>query len=357
MNELFSRSRTYIFIVAFFVVFIFLLYQAAILLTPFFYALLWAAIIAFATHPLYRMLLPLLRGQENLTAALMTFSVVILVIGPTLLLILALTTQVVDLYRESTTFIKSGEWANFWRELRSWIPGELSTNPYFRDYLDDLELWNVVVKGLQELSTRMASQIGGALRNLFALIMNFLIMLFSLFFFYRDGERFYKTAYEVIPLSDLQKQPVAVKFKETLYAVIYGILLVSLVEGIIIGAGFALFGISFSLFWGFLAFVLALIPVLGAAAVWVPGALFLMIEGNVGSGILLALWGLLLTSLPDSLRKPILIGKRARLPIFFLFIGILGGIKVYGITGVLLGPLVVALVLTFLQIYREEYTH
>lgn len=356
MNEIFLRSRTIIFIIAFFVLFTFLLYQAAVLLAPFFHSLLWAALIAFATHPLYRQILPRLKGGENITSALMTFFVVILVIGPMVLLSFALTAQMLDLYKQSTVLIKSGEWTKLWDTIRSWVPMEITDNPYFRSYFEDFEVMSILVKGLREISTRMAGQIGWALKNLFTMTVNFLIMIFSLFFFYRDGERLYQTVYEVIPLSNVQKLPVAAKFKETLYAVIYGILLVSLAEGIIIGLGFALFDISFSIFWGFLAFVLAVIPVLGAAAVWIPGSLFLILDGQILGGILLALWGFLFTSLPDSLLKPILIGKRAGLPVFFLFIGILGGIKVHGVAGVLLGPLIVALVLTFIQIYREEYT-
>jgi len=121
------------------------------------------------------------------------------------------------------------------------------------------------------------------------------------------------------------------------------------------GLGFALFGVPFSVFWGFLAAVLALLPVGGAMLVWVPGALYLYLTGSTLQGVFLAIWGALLVSLPDNFLKPLLIGRKAKLPTFLLLIGILGGLQVYGFLGILFGPLVVTLLTAFVQIYREEY--
>ena len=105
-----------------------------------------------------------------------------------------------------------------------------------------------------------------------------------------------------------------------------------------------------------LAAVLALLPVGGAALVWLPGALYLFITDATVRGVLLATWGTFLVSLPDNFIKPLLIGKRAKLPTFFLFLGILGGLQVYGFLGILFGPLIVTLLTAFVQIYREEFS-
>jgi predicted PurR-regulated permease PerM len=133
------------------------------------------------------------------------------------------------------------------------------------------------------------------------------------------------------------------------------VFLIALGQGIMTGIGFALFRVPFAVFWGFLAAFLALLPIGGAALVWIPGALFLLLTGETLRGVLLAVWGAVLVSLPDNFLKPMLIGRKAKLPAFFLLLGILGGLQVYGFLGILFGPLVVTLLTAFVQIYREEY--
>ncbi|HEX9021660.1 MAG TPA: AI-2E family transporter, partial [Nitrospirota bacterium] len=107
---------------------------------------------------------------------------------------------------------------------------------------------------------------------------------------------------------------------------------------------------------GFLAAVLALFPVGGAALVWLPGSLYLFLSGATLRGVLLFVWGLAFVTLPDNILKPLIIGKKANIPTFILFIALLGGLQTYGVLGILFGPVVVTLVTVFVQIYREEYT-
>jgi predicted PurR-regulated permease PerM len=159
----------------------------------------------------------------------------------------------------------------------------------------------------------------------------------------------------LLPFTPEQKKSIARKFQDTFTAVINGVFLIALGQGIMTGIGFAVFSVPFPVFWGFLAAVLALLPIGGAALVWIPGALFVFLTGSTLKGVLLAVWGTVLVSLPDNFLKPMIIGKKAKLPTFFLFLGILGGLQVYGFLGILFGPLVVTLLTAFIQIYREEY--
>jgi predicted PurR-regulated permease PerM len=193
------------------------------------------------------------------------------------------------------------------------------------------------------------------LRNTLFLVVDLCIMLIALYFFFRNGERYYAMSLDLVPFSAVQKESISKKLYDTFTAVINGVFLIALGQGIMTGIGFALFQVPFPVFWGFCAAVLALLPVGGAALVWLPGAAYLLLTGSKLSGVLLAVWGLLLVSLPDNFIKPLVIGKKAKLPTFFLFLGILGGLQVYGFLGILFGPLVVTLVTAFVQIYREEF--
>jgi predicted PurR-regulated permease PerM len=344
-------TRNQIFAAAFFIVLIFLLYQASRLITPFLSAVLWAAIIVLVLYPLYARVLRLLRGRKTLAAGVMTFFTLILVIGPTVVLFALLTGEVVDLYRAAVEFIQSGGWADLWGRLKASSLGAVLAQPH----LAELDIKSRVINGLGDLSADMAAQLGAMLKNMLLALLNLFIMLFVIFFFFRDGKAYADEVTDLLPFPETQKKSIMEKLGNTFSAVLNGLFLVALLQGFMTGVGFLIFGVPFAIFWGFLAAIAALLPIGGSALVWIPGALYLFLKGSTLKAVLLAAWGALLVSTPDNFLKPILIGRKAKLPTFFLFLGILGGIQAYGVLGVFFGPLVVTLLIAFLRIYREEY--
>ncbi len=344
-------NRDHIFAVAFFAGLIFILYQAIRLISPFSSALLWGTVIALALYPVNKRVLALVKGRRGVAAAVMTAVTFFLVIGPAAGLLAVLASQVTDLYHRASLFIQSGEWARLWESIRASALGAIFDSPV----MEQLDIKNTLLRGLGEISTAIASQAGDILKNTLLFIINFFIMLFSLFFIFRDGESYYARLMDVLPFSADFKNSVAEKLSDTFYAVVNGLFLVAVIQGFMTGLGFAVFGVPFSVFWGVCAAFLALLPVGGAALVWVPGALYLLFTGETLEGVFLIIWGAILVSLPDNFLKPLLIGKKAKLPTFFLFLGILGGINVYGLLGILIGPLIVTLLTVFVRIYRDEY--
>ena len=345
-------TRSHIFTIVFFAVFLFLLYQMGHLLAPFSGALLWAGVIALALYPLYRKTNAVLRGRSGLAAFAMTLFTLLIVVGPAIGLLGVLASQTMDLYQWAAEGVKSGAALKFWTKASSFISDNILVLPF----LADLDIRGLFMSGLSQVSSGLASRVGTVLRDTLLLLFNLIIMLIALFFFFKNGERYYQMTLDIIPFSREQKDSIAKKLHDTFAAVINGVFLIALGQGIMTGIGFALFGMPFPVFWGFLAAVLALLPVGGAALVWLPGALYLFITDATVRGVLLATWGTLLVSLPDNFIKPLLIGKRAKLPTFFLFLGILGGLQVYGFLGILFGPLIVTLLTAFVQIYREEFS-
>lgn len=345
-------TRSHIFTIAFFAIFLFLLYQMGRLLAPFSAAILWAAIVALALHPLYRRLLVSLRGKESTAAMLMTLITLFIVIGPALTLLGLLMKQTVDLYQWVAEGVQSGAVMDFWNRWSSMITREISSLPF----LADLDIKGTLIKSLGQLSSGLTSQVGGLLRDTLFLVIHLFIMIFALFFFFRNGERYYQTIVDLVPFSKEQKRSIAQKLHDTFTAVINGVFLIALGQGIMTGIGFAVFSVPFPVFWGFLATLMAILPVGGAALIWIPGVFYLLVTEESLKAIMLAVWGTLLVSLPDNFLKPMLIGKKANIPIFFLFLGILGGLRVYGFLGILFGPLIVTLLTAFIQIYREEFT-
>jgi len=344
-------TRYHIFAAFFFAIFIFLLYQTAHLLAPFSSALLWAAIIALALAPLYRRVVRAVRGRSGLAAGIMTFATLLIVIGPAILLLVVLAAQAVDIYQWASELIRSGRLAEAWSRIAIPMLDRVLNLPL----LQGVDVKGIAIKSLSEFSSGMAAQIGGALKNTVLLLINVLIMLISLFFFFRDGESFYTAVTGLLPFTPEQQSAIAQKFRNTFSAVINGVFLIAFLQGVMTGIGLALFGVSYSVFWGFLAALLALLPIGGAMLVWLPCAIYLYLAGSTLNSVLLAAWGAVFVSLPDNFLKPLLIGRKAKLPTFLLFLGILGGLKVYGVLGILAGPLVVTLLTAFVQIYREEF--
>ena len=344
-------TRSPLFAVVFFGLFLFFFYQMGRMLMVFISPLLWAAILTLTLYPLQRRITARLKHRQGLAAGIMTLITLLLVIGPAVALLFVLATQAGDLYAGMSAFVQSGKLTEAWEKITStFLDKALQSS-----VLSGVDVKGMMITGVSDLSSGLAAQLGGVLRNSVIFAMDIVIMLIALFFFFRDGEAYSQAFIELLPFTKPQKKEITRKFIDTFSAVINGVFLVALLQGAMTGIGFALFGIPHAVFWGFLAAVLALLPIGGAALIWLPGAAYLYLTGSVLSGALLGMWGLLLVSLPDNFLKPLLIGRKANIPTFVLFIALLGGLQVYGFLGLLFGPLVVTLLTALVQIYREEY--
>jgi predicted PurR-regulated permease PerM len=344
-------TRPHFFAVFFFAIFLFLLYQLTSILAPFSSALIWATILTVALHPIHERVLRMFKGRAGLAAFFMTLLTMLVIIVPSIILLTLCASQAIGLYDFVSGGTQSSRLIELWNSSTSLLSDKLLEHPAFAS----IDIKGLAIKGISEMSSSLASQIGTLLKNTLLLVFNIAIMLIALFFFFKNGESYYRSAMDMVPFAPEHKKAISKKIHDTFTAVLNGVFLIALIQGIVTGIGLALFGVPYAIFWGFLAAALALLPVGGAALVWVPAALYLFSTGANLYGILLICWGLILVTLPDNFLKPVLIGKKADIPAFFLFIGILGGLKVYGILGILFGPLVVTLLAVFIQIYREEY--
>jgi predicted PurR-regulated permease PerM len=211
-----------------------------------------------------------------------------------------------------------------------------------------------VLRAVEALG-KQASTLGASLlKNLVVMVFQTLIMIFALFFLFRDGSRLAAQVVGLIPMESIHKTHILNRLNETLTAVVRGMFVTASVQGLLAGIGFALIGVNFSVVLGFATALLALIPMIGAAAIWLPVGVVLFLSGEPTRGIIVLLYGAFIVSSVDNLLRPFIVGSRAKLPIALLFFGTLGGLQVYGPIGLLVGPLVVASVLAFAKIYAEQ---
>jgi predicted PurR-regulated permease PerM len=285
----------------------------------------------------------------------MTVLIVLLVAVPVFFLSSVLTAQGLDFYQRLQSSAQSGELQKTLSSWRDTWPGQLWQKWGPRVEASDIDLPSLALQGANVATQFLVGQATGIARNLFVFLFDFLIMSFSLFFLFRDGEGFYQTLRDLIPMEPEHKDAIFHRFYETVSAVVQGMVATAVAQGILAGIGFWALSMPFSFLLGCASALFSLQPFGGAAVVWAPCALYLGLSGSWARAVILLIYGTLIVSGVDNIIKPLIIGGRTKLPTLFLFFGILGGLQAYGFLGIFLGPVVLATIMAFVNIYKEEY--
>jgi predicted PurR-regulated permease PerM len=321
------------------------------ILQPFVGPLLWAALLAFMLMPLNRRLTAVLRGHRGAAAALLTVASVLMVAAPAVLLGAVFGSQASHLVHRlqadaaQRQIQDPGAFARLADDLAqrvgSWVPIPV-------DHLRDSAL-----SAGQQLVQSVLSVGDTLFTSFLSLVVAIGVALFLLFFFLRDGEQMVTRAVSLVPLDDRRKAQLLNHLSDVTRAVVLGSLITSLVQGTLLGIGFAVAGVPAPVVFGVLAVGAALIPVAGTAIVWVPAVVWAGVYGNWGTAAFLAIWGIAVVSVADNVVRPLFISSRAKITTLPVFIGLLGGIAAFGPIGIFLGPVVMALVLALVGFAEE----
>jgi len=177
-------------------------------------------------------------------------------------------------------------------------------------------------------------------------------MAFTIFFLFKDGPGFLEKIRDYLPFSEKHRNRLVSQTKDMIVSTIYGGVVVAIVQGILGGLAFAVLGIRSPVFWGSSMALMSFVPVVGTSVIWVPASLILLSQGAYAKGIALILIGVFVISMVDNVLKPLIIGGRTKMPTIIIFFTVLGGIKVFGLLGLIMGPLVFALFLSVFQIFK-----
>lgn len=321
-------------------------------LWPFYGAVLWAVVIAVIFAPLQRSLLAPMRGRRGLAAAATVLIIIAIVILP-------LTLVAASLVQEASSLVAKVQ------------SGEYDPGSYLQRMLDALPAWatglieRFNITDLAALRERLASGLlkgGQALApqalsfglNTFDFVIGLGIMLYLLFFLLRDGGTLAERIKQAIPLHTHQKTALFATFATIVRATVKGGILVAIAQGALGGIAFWFLDIHAALLWAVLMAFLSLLPAVGAGLVWVPVAIYLLTSGAFWQGTALILYGVLVIGLVDNLLRPFLVGKDTKLPDYVVLISTLGGIKVFGLNGFVVGPLIAAMFMASWQIFSES---
>ena len=329
--------------------FFYLLYR---ILAPFGVPLVWAAVIGIATFPLYERLLLRFRGRDWLASTVMTVLVVLVFVLPTAGLVALLAGEAADAYKLLEAAgggrgVPALEGLALHPSVTPWIArAERLLRPLGIDVTASL---------LPVARQAVASLLGiatGVAKNVFISLLYLVVMLVVLFFIYKDGARLEREFWEVMPLRDRDKAVLKEKLSRVLKAGIVGILGTCLAQGILGGIGFWIAGLPSPVLFGSLMAVAALIPFVGTALIWLPGAVYLLLAGKTAKGIFLLIWGVLAIGSADNIIRPLLIGGKAEMPVSVMALGAIGGFAAFGLIGVVVGPVLLSLFLSLFEIYK-----
>ena len=349
-------TRQQAFAVCFLAILLALAYQVYTFFRPFLMPILWAMILAHLMFPLHERLARRLRGREALSASLMTLAIMLMVVLPVVLLSVVLVNEAIDAQRALAAWIESGGITRL-PDLIAGLPlvGGTIQELMSRAGVSRTNFEEKLAASVLTMKSFIVQQGAVLAMNLLELVMNFLIMFIMLFFLLKDGPAIVKVLHRITPLQPSHKHRIFARVDKTVRAVVKGIVITAVVQGLLAGLAYGVLGVPFPILLTAVTAVIAPFPIGGAALVWLPVALYLFWVGPTWAGVAMIVWGVAVVSMVDNFLKPILIGQGAQLPLVLLLFSLLGGLMAYGLIGLFIGPVILGLLLTALEIYEQEY--
>lgn len=316
-----------------------------LLVRPFIGSLVLAFTLAIIFHPLYKRLQSAFRGHDSLASLATILIVLVVVLTP-------LTFLSIQVFQEGRDFyFATLESGNVIPPILQKIPLPAEWSDNFYQYLQQGLVW-------------LLGHVGVVFSSIARVIFNIFISLIALYFLFKQGGELKARLVSISPLSDRFDQDITGRLQLTVSSVIKGVIVVAVIQAILAGAGFAIFGIPKPALWGTMAMIAAVIPGFGTALVMIPAILYLFFTGHVGAAVGLAIWGIFAVGLVDNFLSPALVGRGVKIHSFFILLSVLGGLALFGPLGFLLGPLVISFLFALLEIYpalilkeNQEHSH
>ena len=311
-------------------------------LKPYLYVLVLAGTLAIVFYPVYKKILKHV-GNNGAIASFFTLLIVFaIVVIPLGIFGYQVFDEAKSIYIEFTReggldLTENGVFTYLNEQIAEYSP---SLSLDIAGYAESFVLW-------------LLENVGPIFSGIASVVSGFLITFLALFFFLKDGARLRKALFSYSPLDDKYDRQIFDMIATTANSVVRGSLVIAIIQGILAGVGFWMFGIPTPALWALVTVVAALIPVVGTLITLVPAILYLLFVGSPLMALGLLLWGVLIVSTIDNILRPKIIGKHVKIHSLLIFLSVLGGVQFFGAMGFLLGPLVIGFLFSLLNIYSE----
>jgi predicted PurR-regulated permease PerM len=306
------------------------------------------------SDPVFKKLQGVLKKKAFLSAIIMTLLVILVIVIPFTLLMASLANEVVGTYNSVEEMIKTGSLQAYVERLREipvvqtiWVRLDQSFG------LSQTQPFDFLLKNLQQITTFLFNQSSKILKGLSTFLFSFFFTLLSLYYLFKDGDHLFLRVKEVLPVPPKERDLLIGRFQAMVNATIFGGILIAVIQGILGGLAFWVLGLHSPVLWGTAMAFFSFIPVGGTALIWGPTCIILFIEGAFLEGIILLLIGVLVIGMVDNFLRPFFISSKTKIHPLLLFFAVLGGIQVFGLIGLVAGPLVATICLTLIEIYVQ----
>ncbi|NCO67689.1 MAG: hypothetical protein COY75_01300 [Nitrospirae bacterium CG_4_10_14_0_8_um_filter_41_23] len=318
-------------------------------LQPFLNAIAWAVVFSIVFYPVYAFLLRYLRFKV-VTSTVTLLIIILIILGPFTYLSFVLASEIGDLVetinKDTIDSIRdvftNTKITRLFDKLQSYTG------------MEGIDISDIVSENIKKIGKGMINSLSTGITNIAGMLIDLIFMLFAIFFFLKDGPDFLSRIRDYLPFSEEDKNRIMSKVKDMVISTVYGGVVVAIIQGTLGGIAFYLLGIKSPVLWGTAMSVMSFLPMLGTFSIWGPMTGYLFIQGYYMKGIILLLVGFLGISMVDNILKPIIISGRTKMPTLAVFFSVLGGIKLFGFIGFIMGPLVLALFVSVFEIFRQK---
>ena len=328
-----------------------------LIIKPFITAVLTGVIFSYIFYPLYSRINKKI-PKKNVSSLIASLLVILIITLPLFFMLNTISRQVQETYTFSKQMLVSGKFLAPCEPVDKPI---CKTANYFVNKINDPQVKYYIDTTIKDVTNKIQGSIFDILLSIPIFLLNMFIVLFIMFFLFRDGKMFVDKIERILPLKDKYRKHVFKRLNDMAYAVIYGSIIIAMIQGTLGGLGFLVFGLPSPLLWGIVMIFAALIPYVGSSIIWFPAALLLIFNGYVNventliiKGILLMLYGIFVVGTIDNILRPKIIGAKGGLHPILVMLGVVGGLKFIGFIGIVVGPIILAMLVTFIKIYEEE---
>ena len=321
-----------------------------VLVAPFLKAIVFSAVLVIVFHPLHTRTGRWI-GNRNTAAAISTTTILLVITSISVFVGRALLAGLRDIYESLTRPAAGKERLSVF--IVQLVDRALAWAGHYLP-ISGSDVQHATLKQLENAISNLLAMSAGFVGRLSAFALNAFIAILVMFFLFRDGRSMLRRMSVMLPLRPDQARRLFTRVKDTLDAIVYGTLAMAAMQGTLTGLAFWFLGLTSPVVWGVVATLLALFPVVGTACVWVPAACLLFFGSHWIKAIILVVWGIAIVHPIDNILRPYLIGSRANLSVLYVFFAVVGGLKAFGLLGLFIGPLILAVTAALLTFVREE---
>ncbi|MBA3513043.1 MAG: AI-2E family transporter, partial [Pyrinomonadaceae bacterium] len=316
-----------------------------LMLQPFVAVLAWATVLVIVFYPVHQRLLKRLK-KPGLSALLSCILVILTILVPVVFVTIAVLNELSGAMQnlQATIAYLLDPNSPYTGRVLSWVSHYID--------IEQVRSGQYLIERLQGVSGQLAGQTLGVIGGVIGAMVQMFFVVFTMYYLFRDGDKIFAALRDALPLESKQATAIMARTRDVIGASVYGVLAIAIVQGVLGGLAFWTLGVPSAIVWGVVMIFLSMIPMLGAFLVWVPAAAYLALTGHPVKALLMVLWGTLVIGMADNFLRPKLVGERTKLHELLIFFAVLGGLQVFGVLGIVLGPVVLAITLALVDVFR-----